>query len=97
MVRYIPRSKLVLGLVLVLLITAAWATAGPRPAAAPPPSGWLEFKGKTFTVMTTDNRSFRGTMADVRILDQDTYLFLRTSPQDVWVNTRHISVVKELL
>jgi hypothetical protein len=57
----------------------------------------LEFKEKTFTVTTTDNRKITGTMADVRFLDEDTYLVLRTPGpnRNTLVNTRHITAVEE--
>ena len=99
MVRRIARWTLVL----VLLTAAAWAAAGPRADAGPPPGGWEQLKGKTFSVTTTDNRKFKGVLTDVRLLNPDNYLVMRIAKgpaepaaSDYLVNTRYIVMVENL-
>jgi hypothetical protein len=46
----------------------------------------LGYKGRTFTVTTTNNQKVTGTMTDVRSLD--------APAQNILVNARHINVVE---
>jgi hypothetical protein len=97
-------------LVLVLLVSVAWAVAAPAasPRAGEPPttgpatrtSDWAQFKGKTIPVKLAGRVSFTGSLVEALPLDGDTFLRLRVSDQfsktNVLVNTRQIESVEGL-
>jgi len=80
---------------------AGCALAAPRaepPATQPTTrtSGWAQFKGKSFTVIDTNNRRITGTLSEPIFLDGDTYLIMQVTGMNVSVNTRQIATVEGL-
>ena len=105
MLKQFPRSSLVL----VLLVSAAWAVApAAAPRAAEPPatkpatttSDWTQFKGKTISVKLGGRVNFTGRLIEALPLDGDTFLNLRVTDElnnnNVLINTRQIESVEGL-